>query len=345
MKRIPIGISDFKTVIDESYLFVDKSLLIKEFWESNGQTILIPRPRRFGKTLNMSMVKYFFKDSEEDNRYLFKGLDIENHNDIMDIQGKYPVIYLSFKDEKHSSFENFNAGLRSLLSKLYQEHKYCLDSDKIDHIDKEYFNSIMNKKADIIDLSNTLKRLSEYLSVYYDKKVIILIDEYDVPIQAAYINNYYTETIEFMRNLLSGAFKDNIYLQKAMITGILRVAKESIFSGLNNLSVCTVLNKHFNSSFGFTEAEVENLASQYNINEELENIKQWYNGYNFGDITIYNPWSILNYLNNYEEGLKPYWVNTSSNDLVNILLAKGSEDVKNDLQTLIKGDSISKTID
>ncbi|SFB45948.1 AAA family ATPase, partial [Clostridium frigidicarnis] len=344
MKRIPIGISDFKTVIDDGYLFVDKSLLIKEFWESNGQTILIPRPRRFGKTLNMSMVKYFF-DNREDNMKIFKGLNIENHKNIMDIQGKYPVIYLSFKDEKHSSFENLKVGLRNLLSKLYVEHEYCLNSNKIHNIDKDYYNSIINKKADIVDLSDTLKRLSEYLSVYYDKKVIILIDEYDVPIQAAYINNYYTETIEFMRNLLSGAFKDNIYLQKAMITGILRVAKESIFSGLNNLKVETVLGYNFSDKFGFTEDEVRKLVSDYNIEEDFNGVKQWYNGYYFGNVTIYNPWSILNYLSSPESGLKPYWVNTSSNDLVNILLAKGSEDVKNDLQTLIKGDSISKTID
>ena len=159
LKRIPIGISDFKTVIDEKYLFVDKSLLIKEFWESNGQTILIPRPRRFGKTLNMSMVKYFF-NNREDNSDLFKGLNIENHNDIMDIQGKYPVIYLSFKDEKHSSFENLKGGLRNLLSELYIEHEYCLNSNKIHNIDKNYYNSIINKEADIVDLSYTLKKLS-----------------------------------------------------------------------------------------------------------------------------------------------------------------------------------------
>jgi hypothetical protein len=345
LKRIPLGISDFKTLIEEDYLFVDKSLLIKDFWESNGQTILVPRPRRFGKTLNMSMLKYFFENSSKDNSYLFKGLNIESHRDIMKLQGKYPVIYLSFKDEKHSSFEYLQAGLRNLLSRLYKEHKYCLNTDKIDDIDKEYYNSIINKKSDIIDLSDSIKMLSEYLSIYHEKKVIILIDEYDVPIQAAYLNNYYTEAIGFIRNLLSGAFKDNNNLQKGMITGILRVAKESIFSGLNNLKVESILSENLCDKFGFTDSEIEALVSAYDIEEELLNIKGWYNGYYFGDTTIYNPWSILNYLSSPKAGLKPYWVNSSSNDLVNVLLAKGSEDVKKDLEVLINGDCITKIID
>jgi hypothetical protein len=345
LKRIPLGISDFKKLKDEDYLFVDKSLLIKDFWESDGETILVPRPRRFGKTLNMSMLKYFFENSSKDNSYLFKGLNIESHRDIMKLQGKYPVIYLSFKDEKHSSFEYLQAGLRNLLSRLYKEHKYCLNTDKIDDIDKEYYNSIINKKSDIIDLSDSIKMLSEYLSIYHEKKVIILIDEYDVPIQAAYLNNYYTEAIGFMRNLLSGAFKDNNNLQKGMITGILRVAKESIFSGLNNLKVESILSENLCDKFGFTDSEIEALVSAYDIEEELLNIKGWYNGYYFGNTTIYNPWSILNYLSSPKAGLIPYWVNSSSNDLVNVLLAKGSEDVKKDLEVLINGDCITKIID
>ncbi|OPJ57623.1 AAA family ATPase [Clostridium chromiireducens] len=345
MKKIPIGISDFKTLIEEDYLFVDKSELIKEFWESNGQTILVPRPRRFGKTLNMSMLRYFFENSNEDNNYLFKGLEIENHKDIMELQGKYPVIYLTFKDEKYSSFEYLQAGLRNILGKLYQDHKYCLNADKMDAIDKKYYNSITNKEADIIDLSNTLKKLSEYLYDYYGKKVIILIDEYDVPIQASYINNYYNEAIEFMRNLLSGAFKDNNSLQKGMITGILRVARESIFSGLNNLKVESILSYNLSDKFGFTDSEIEQLVSDYNIKEELNNIKDWYNGYYFGETTIYNPWSILNYLSSPKAGLKPYWVNSSSNDLVGILLSKGSNEVKKNLEDLVNGNNIEKVID
>lgn len=345
LKRIPLGISDFKKLIEDDYLFIDKTQLIKEFWESNGETILVPRPRRFGKTLNMSMIKYFFENSSNDSGYLFKGLNIENHKEIMELQGKYPVIYLTFKDEKHSSFEYLKAGLRNILSKLYQDHKYCLNTDKIDNIDKEYYNSIINKKADIIDLSNALKKLSQYVHSYFDKKVIILVDEYDVPIQAAYVSNYYNEAIEFMRNFLSGAFKDNSSLQKGMITGILRVARESIFSGLNNLKVEGILSHKFNDKFGFTESEIEKLALQYNIKEKLINIKEWYNGYFFGDTTIYNPWSILNYISNPKEGLKPYWVNSSSNDLVKVILSKSTADVKSDLEELISGNSITKTID
>ncbi|BCZ46063.1 hypothetical protein psyc5s11_21300 [Clostridium gelidum] len=180
MKKIPLGISDFKTVIEEDYLFVDKSELIKEFWDIDGQTILVPRPRRFGKTLNLSMIKYFFENSSNDNGYLFKGLNIENHKEIMELQGKYPVIYLTFKDEKHSSFEYLKAGLRNILSKLYQDHKYCLNTDKIDNIDKEYYNSIINKKADIIDLANALKKLSQYVHSYFDKKVIISVINLDL---------------------------------------------------------------------------------------------------------------------------------------------------------------------
>ncbi|SHH45945.1 AAA family ATPase [Clostridium grantii] len=345
MKKIPIGISDFKMLIDEDYLFIDKSELISEFWQSNGQTILIPRPRRFGKTLNMSMLKYFFEKSNENNRYLFQGLNIENYKNMMDIQGKYPVIYLSFKDEKYSSFEYLQIGLRNLLSRLYKEHDYCLDNEKIHDVDKEYYSSIVNKKANIIDLSDALKMLSEYLYNYYDEKVLILIDEYDVPIQASYVNNYYTEAIEFMRNLLSGAFKDNNSLQKGMITGILRVARESIFSGLNNLKVESILSHNFSDKFGFTDSDIEKLVLEYKVKEQFKNIKEWYNGYYFGEVTIYNPWSILNYLSSPKAGLKAYWVNSSSNDLVNILLSKGSEEVKKDLESLIKGTTITKLID
>lgn len=345
LKKIPLGISDFKKLKDGDYLFVDKSLLIKDFWENDGETILVPRPRRFGKTLNMSMLKYFFEKSSTDNSYLFKNLNIEKHKDIMKLQGSYPVIYLSFKDEKYSSFEYLREGLSNIFSKLFIEHEYCLNSTKLHEIDKEYFNSIINKKASIVELSSSLRQLCEYVHNYYDEKVIILIDEYDVPIQAAYVNNYYSETIEFMRNLLSGAFKDNIFLQKGMIAGILRVSKESIFSGLNNIKVESILSYDLSDKFGFTDSEIEKLVSDYNIESELENIKQWYNGYYFGDTTIYNPWSILNYLSSPKAGLKPYWVNSSSNDLVNILLAKGSGEIKKDLEILINGGSITKTID
>ena len=271
MRRIPIGISDFKKIIEDNFLFIDKTMLIKEFWESNGETILLPRPRRFGKTLNMSMIKYFFSNEEnkDANRSLFTNLEIEKHEDIIRLQGIYPVIYISLKDEKHSSFENLMHSLKNLFGALYRKHEYCLDNDKIDISDKNYYTSILEKSTNNIDLSQTVKLLSKFLSNYHNQKVIILIDEYDVPIQAAYMHGYYDETMEFMRNLLSRAFKDNIYLQKAMITGILRVAKESIFSGLNNLITESILSYDFSDKFGFTEVEVENLATQYGVNEKM----------------------------------------------------------------------------
>ena len=350
MKRIPIGISDFKTLIQDNYLFVDKSELIKEFWHCNGQTVLLPRPRRFGKTLNMSMLKYFFtngaeREDIEENRKLFNGLNIEKHEDIMARCGKYPVIYLSFKDQKHSNFKAFEESIKKLISELFIEHKYCYKNEKMDIMDEQYFSDVHRMKASITQVSASIKSLSKYLSEYYNRKVIILIDEYDVPIQSSYMHGYYDEAIEFMRNLLSGAFKDNIYLEKAMITGILRVAKESIFSGLNNIRVASILTRDFNNKFGFTEDEVEKLSLEYGLEKELSGIKDWYNGYYFGGRVMYNPWSVLNFLSNSEDGFKAHWVNTSSNDLVNTLLSRGNFQVKQDLECLIKGDAIEKVVD
>ena len=298
----------------------------------------------------MSMLKYFFtkganKQSIEENRALFKGLNIEKHKDIMKLCGQYPVIYLSFKDQKYSKLENFVEGIKSVFSELYKEHGTFLNFDDFHKNDIDYFNSIVDEASSTAKLSEALKKLSKYLFDKYNKKVIILIDEYDVPIQAAFMHGYYDEAIEFMRNLLSGAFKDNIYLEKAMITGILRVAKESIFSGLNNLKVASILSYDFSDKFGFTEKEVENLARIYNAKEGIEDIKSWYNGYYFGDEVIYNPWSILNYLANQREGLKAHWVNTSSNDLVNVLLSRGNFQVKQELESLIRGEAIEKVVD
>lgn len=344
-RKIPIGISDFKELIQDKCYFIDKSLLIKEFMDVNAKIVLIPRPRRFGKTLNMSMIKYFFQNTEEDNRKLFVGLNIEKEKGLMEIQGKYPVIFLSFKDEKHLSFENLETSLKRLMSDIYLEHRYCLDNVNLHEVEIEYYNKVLRKELNLVELSDSLSKLSKFIYDYYKKKVIILVDEYDVPIQAGYVNNYYNEVIAFTRNFLSAAFKDNIYLEKAMITGILRVAKESIFSGLNNLEVASILSYNFRDKFGFTENEVETFLKDYEIIEDIKEVKNWYNGYIFCEETIYNPWSILNYVSKYKEGLKPYWVNTSSNDLVNILLAKGGEDVKKDLEYLIEDKEIVKYID
>ncbi|SHH39266.1 AAA family ATPase [Tepidibacter thalassicus] len=344
MKKISIGISDFKKLISENYYYVDKSLFIKEIIDDGSEVILIPRPRRFGKTLNMSMLKYFFEKSDENNRYLFENLKINDYKEIMDMQGKYPVIYITFKDIKYSNWEDCNIGIKSVISDVYEKHKYLLNSDFLDERQRKYFNDVLNKDVNTVELSESLKTLSKYLTNYYKQKTVVLIDEYDVPIQSGYLNNYYGKVIEFMRIFLSAVLKDNEYLQKGVLTGILRVAKESIFSGLNNLKVCTILKNHYSDKFGFLEGEVEEMLKYYNIESEMDEVRKWYNGYIFGKNVIYNPWSILNYVDNYEKGYRPYWVNTSSNDLVKIILTKSGEFIKKDLEDLIKGKDIVKTI-
>lgn len=343
-RKLPIGVSDFNKLISEGYYFVDKSLFIKDIVQDGAEVILIPRPRRFGKTLNMSMLKCFFEKAEENTSKLFQGLFIYEHSDIMERQGKYPVIYISFKDEKYSSWENCEKGLTILISNIYRKFIYLLDGDILDESIKKKYIDILNEKADIVELSKSLAALSEYLYKYHKEKVVILIDEYDVPIQEGYMKEYYDKVIEFMRNFLSGALKDNVYLEKAVLTGILRVAKESIFSGLNNLEVCSILNKRYSQYFGFLEAEVEEILKYYNIEYTMDEIRKWYNGYTFGNNVIYNPWSILNYVKNSEVGYKPYWVNTAESSLIKMLLAKGDEEVKKELESLVKSEELIKMI-
>lgn len=344
MKKIPIGISDFKKLISENYYFMDKSLLIKEILEDGSEVILLPRPRRFGKTINMSMLKYFFEKADEDNRFLFEELNIYEHKDIMKKQGSYPVIYLTFKDEKYLSWKDCKSGMKFVIGSEFKRHKYLLESDIMDDEEKEMYKDVMNLKAEDIYYHKSLLSLSMYLSKHYSKKAVIIIDEYDVPIQSGYTGDYYEDIINFMRNFLSGGLKDNIYLEKAILTGILRVAKESIFSGLNNLSVNTILNKEYSSSFGFLENEVENILKYFKVESKLSEIKDWYNGYKFGENIIYNPWSILNYVKRWDEGFQPYWINTSSNDLVKKLITKGGQQLKSELEDLIQDKSITKEI-
>ena len=345
-KSIQIGTSDFKELIEENNYFVDKSLLIKEFLENGAKIILTPRPRRFGKTLNLSMLRYFFDvRTKVDTKELFKDLKIENEKEIMKLQGEYPVIFVSFKGVKYNNFENAMSAIEMLMSEVYKEYRYLMESEIFKEDEKRDFNKIINREADVVLLTISIKNLTNYLYKYYNKKVILLIDEYDVPIQESYMRDYYDKMMSLIRNMLSDALKDNIYLEKAMITGILRVAKESIFSGLNNLEVNTLLRYRFNDKFGFTEEEVKELSNYYNANDEFESIKQWYNGYIFGGEIIYNPWSVLNYLKNRREGFMPYWINSSSNDLIKKLLLKGDTNMKLELEELIAGNSISKAID
>ena len=346
LKKIQIGASDFKDLIEGNNYFIDKSLLIKEFIENGAKIILTPRPRRFGKTLNLSMLRYFFDiRTKEETKDLFKGLKIENENEIMNLQGEYPVIFITFKNEKYINYDDFKDGITFLMSNLYKEHDYLLESDKLSSIDKKEFTDIIEKKVSIASLCNGLSTLMEYMHKHYEKKVMLFIDEYDVPIQEGYLRGYYNEMIVLIRNLLTSALKDNPYVEKSLITGILRVAKESIFSGLNNLEVNTILRYSFNDKFGFTQTEIDELAKYYNAEENMNSIKKWYNGYIFSGEIIYNPWSVLNYIKNMNEGFMPYWINSSSNDLIKRILIKGDIEIKQDLETLIEGNTIYKRID
>lgn len=343
IKKIRLGTSDFKEVIDEDRYFIDKTLIVKEFLEDNGKIVLLPRPRRFGKTFNLSILRYFLEKSPEDRRYLFNELNIEKETEIMKKQGKYPLIHITFKDEKHNSFDKFIESMRKNISSIYKSFYYIYEYLEFQD-DKTYYDDIINRKASVQDLEIALFRLSEMLNTYHKQKVIILIDEYDTPIHEGYFKNYYSEIIGFMRNFLSAALKDNENLEKALITGILRVAKESIFSGLNNFKVYTLLNEEYSKFFGFTEEEISKLLEDFNCNEEIDNFKVWYNGYIFGAETIYNPWSTLYYLSEKNKEFMPYWVNTSENSIIKSLLASGSEEIKLGLETLYRGGAIETRI-
>ena len=356
LKKIPIGISNFRELIKENYYFVDKSMLIKEFIENGAKIILTPRPRRFGKTLNMSMLRYFFDinikekknllNGEVDySRNLFDGLNIEKDAEIMKMQGEFPVISISFNTVKFNNFQDTMRRIKSLMSELYLKHKYLLENNVLEDIEKEKFNKVINEKADSELIATALGNLAKYLYKYFNKEVIVLIDEYDVPIQQGYVSDFYEEIISFERVMFTHVLKDNDYVKKALITGILRVAKESIFSGLNNLEVNTLLNNKFSDKFGFTQEEVDNFLSYYKLEDKKSEVREWYNGYIFGKNIIYNPWSVLYYAENYEEGFMPYWINSSANDLIKRLLLKGDQKIKIELEELIAGKSITKAID
>lgn len=340
-KRIPVGIDDFDKLIRKNYYFADKSLFIKAILEEDADTLLIPRPRRFGKSLNMSMLKYFLTNkNSEKNRELFKGLNIEQEAIIMEQQGKYPVIYISFKDIKELSFEKCLEKTQSIIKGLFREFIYLIE--KADQFDKEDFISIAGGKANQSDYENSLKLLTNLLYKYHGVKPILLIDEYDQPIIASHINCYLKAGINFFRNLLSGVLKDNEALEKGVLTGIMRIAKESIFSGLNKVTVDTLINNRFNY-FGLSEDEVVAIVKHYGLDYELDAVKEWYNGYTFGKDLLYNPWSIINFV--YADQLKPYWINTSSNDLIRESLSNISKSNYKELYNLIQGNDIEIEIE
>ena len=343
-KRIAIGVSDFREMLTGAYYYVDKTLFIQDILEDGSKVILLPRPRRFGKTLNMSMLTYFLEKTAIDNRSLFENLAISQHSDCMDKQGQYPVIYLTFKDLKHNTWEVTYDSLVQLIYTEYNRHFYLMDSPIMSDMDRKYFQRVSMDEGSEADYVSGIKKLSEFLTKHYGKKTIILIDEYDVPIQQAYLKKYYDSLISFMRNFMTAALKDNKYIEKAVLTGVMRVARESLFSGLNNLSVWTLLDEPYCKQFGFLETEVEELLKYYCIESQLDEVRNWYNGYIFGDVVIYNPWSLLKYAQNWKGGLQPYWVNTSDNEIVHRLISRGGPALKMELEDLLQGTAVVKTI-
>ncbi len=342
MKMIELSNSDFKLFINENKYYVDKTLLIEELFTKGSEVILLPRPRRFGKTLNLSMLKYYF-DINEDGKNLFKGLKIEKSNIFDKHLNKYPTIFLTLKDVKGNSWNNIYGLLKNSISKLYKEHHYLLESNKLDDYDKDTIKKIMKKELEETDYQLSLYNLSEYLQRHYGKEVVILLDEYDTIMNDVYDKDIHDNIMNFMRVFIGSTFKGNKYLFKGVITGILRIAKESIFSGANNILVRTILNNDFSDKFGFTEGEVIDILKYYNIDSKIEEIREWYNGYTFGNNVIYNPFSIINYVK--EKNLDSYWINSGNSLLIENLLLNSDKSVKEKLEELIKGNSIEEDIE
>ena len=340
-KKLPIGISDFKKIIDGNYYYFDKTELIKSIIGEPGEVKLFTRPRRFGKTLNMSMIKYFFDiENKNENKKLFENLKI-SENEYFEKQGTAPVISISFRNYDESSWENGFEMIKNTISDLYDEFEFV--KENLSARKKEKYDSILFNRATEATWKLSLLDLTKYLYEYYGQKVVVLIDEYDQPIIDSYVKGYYQEAISFFKTFYGVVLKDNNYLEMGIMTGILRVAKENIFSGLNNLRVHTILDNRFTEYFGITESEVEKVLKDFNLEFELQDVQKWYNGYLFGDIKVYNPWSIINFLN--DEKLKPYWVNTSGNELIKLYLKKLKNEIFDDFSKLLNKKSILRRID
>ena len=340
MKRLAIGLSDFKHLIEEDFYYFDKTKFIEEVIKDGSQVKLFARPRRFGKTLNMSMLKYFFDiENREENKKIFKDLYIEKTEAFKE-QGQYPVIFLSLKDLKALTWEQMEKAIKSAISRLFSEYKYLLND--LDKFDTLTFENILLKNTELEDLKEALKFLTRILYEKYNKKVVVLIDEYDSPLVSAYINGYYEKAKDFFKTFYSTVLKDNSYLQMGVLTGIIRVIKAGIFSDLNNLSTYTILSDVYTDSYGLTEEEVEKSLKYYGIEQEISNVKDWYDGYKFGDSEVYNPWSILNFLQ-YKE-LRAYWVDTSGNDLIKDVLKKITKNTIEALERLFNGEGLKQNI-
>ena len=340
MKRLAIGLSDFKHLIEEDFYYFDKTKFIEEVIKDGSQVKLFARPRRFGKTLNMSMLKYFFDiENKEENKEIFKDLYIEKTEAFKE-QGQYPVIFLSLKDLKALTWEQMEKAIKSAISRLFSEYKYLLND--LDKFDTLAFENILLKNTELEDLKEALKFLTRILYEKYNKKVVVLIDEYDSPLVSAYINGYYEKAKDFFKTFYSTVLKDNSYLQMGVLTGIIRVIKAGIFSDLNNLSTYTILSDVYTDSYGLTEEEVEKSLKYYGIEQEISNVKDWYDGYKFGDSEVYNPWSILNFLDFKE--LRAYWVDTSGNDLIKDVLKNITKNTIEALERLFNGEGLKQNI-
>ena len=341
--RISIGHQDFETVRREGYFYIDKTKMIKEWWEAGDSVTLITRPRRFGKTLNLSMLEKFFSVKYAGRGDLFEGLSVWEEEKYRLLQGTYPVIMISFADIKETSFEQARKAICRTIRMLYEGFDFLLDGDCLSESEKNSFRQISVNMEDN-EASFSLKALSLYLSRYFGKKVIIFLDEYDTPLQEAYVNGYWEELVAFTRSLFNATFKTNPYLERAMMTGITRVSKESIFSDLNNLEVVTTTSKKYADSFGFTEEEVFAALEEYGMSDRKGLVKEWYDGFTFGSRTdIYNPWSIIHFLD--KKTIGTYWANSSSNSLVGKLIREGSPKIKMTMEELLKGETFETSFD
>ncbi len=354
-KPLPVGVDIFEKIITRGYYFIDKTWMIKELIDKKADVNLVTRPRRFGKTLNLSMLQYFFEDARDsggvrqDNSYLFEGLKImEAGASYLAHMGQYPVINLTLKSAKQPSWEISFAMLRREIAREYHRHAFVLKDGRLTAQERQRFIRMRDEETSYAECADAVRFLSDVLMKIYGRKTIILIDEYDVPLEHAFMEGFYQETISFIRSLFESAFKTSASLEFAVITGCLRISKESIFTGMNNLNMISILNKNYDEYFGFTEEEVRKICRDYKLEQKYELIKTWYNGYIFGDVNIYNPWSLILFINdlktNEDEFPSPYWANTSSNSIVRKLIEMADENTKLEIEALIEGKHIEKPI-
>ena len=349
-KALPIGVDNFEDIIKTGYYYVDKTMLIKELLDLKGKVNLFTRPRRFGKTLNVSMLRYFFEDTGDEerngqNRALFQGLKImETGGGYTEQMGRYPVINLTLKSAKQPTFASAHRKLKREISEEFIRHRYVLESDKLKEADKRKFREIAEEEAEKDEYSGSLKFLSRCLQQVTGKNTVILIDEYDVPLENAYFRGFYEEMVDFIRSLFESALKTNDYLQFAVITGCLRISKESIFTGLNHLRIISVMDRQYSEHFGFTETEVLRMMAYYEVEKRFPTMKEWYDGYTFGDTEVYNPWSVINYMYDLAADSnafpRSYWVNTSSNDIIKDMIAQADRETRGQIERLLSGEPL-----